>query len=272
MLFRAGLNCRISRIRRIRRIGFHRTIGNGFAPIQVLVAALYLSTALQTDAVPSGSAAALSLERAAGYFEAGYRYQTGDGTGRNLRRALTFYAQALSVYPEGYPRPFAVLYNTALIHAELKQNQKAQVYFIRAVRAARELGEQRRSPSGQELARHSEALARNGLGSCYQRDGKLVEAEQQYRIGIQFCPELVETHFNLLNLLSQQQRWDDMEEALEAARAMAPSSNYEIFTGRRGGRTMQRSMGRKEGLVGLGLVSLGLLGYVLLTRLQRRRS
>jgi tetratricopeptide (TPR) repeat protein len=211
------------------------------------------------------------LDQAAQLFETGYQYQTGEGRERDLKRALAYYGKALQVYPDVYPEPFAALYNSALIYSELEQYRNAQRTFIRAVRAAQELSAERPGEDAQRLATRSEAMARSGLGTCYQRDGKLREAEQQYRIAIQKYPQLVEAHFNLLNVLGEQKRWDEMEMALARAAAAAPSSRYEIFRGRRAGQEGQSGLGAYGGVLGIGVIGAALAAYFVLLRVRRPR-
>ena len=222
-------------------------------------------------AVP-GKGGDAALDRVADLFAKGYQLQTGGERKQDLKQALLYYRKALKGYPAGYPEPFAVLYNSGLIYAQLKQNRNAQRYFIRAARAAQKLPEVRPGGDIARTAARLQALARNGLGTCYQRDGRMKAAEKQYRAAIQLDPELVEAHFNLLNLLSEQQRWDEMDQALAVAREAAPSSRYEFFEGRRAGKEGFKGHRLFSGMLGVGVTAAVLSVYFVVVRARRRRS
>lgn len=189
-------------------------------------------------------------------FAEGYAYHTGENGTKDLKRALLFYHKVLKVDPDLFP----ALYNAALIYTDLKENAHAQRMFIKAARAARKAG---------DMATQYEALARNGLGTCYQRDGKMTEAEKQFGIAIRMNPALVEAHYNLINILVKEERDADAEKAIQVAEKRAPSSRYEILKGRQ--KAQESGEGNKAigGTVGIVVIVGALLIYALYLRMRR---
>jgi len=210
------------------------------------------------------------LDRAAQFFEQGLRFQTGEQEPPDLKRALDFYNKALQAYPQGYPDPIPILYNAGLIYYQLENYQRAQGLFIKAARAAKELAKIRDGEEGRRVTAEYEGLARNGYGSCLQKDGKLPEAEKQFRSAVLVYPQLVEAHFNLINLLTQEERWAEVEKAIAEAEELAPSSRYGIFKGREGGRKGGEGIKGFGGLTGIFIVLGALFGYYLFVRLRQR--
>jgi tetratricopeptide (TPR) repeat protein len=192
------------------------------------------------------------------YFAQGYQYQTGEGAEKDQKKALAYYAQALKLNPELYP----ALYNSALIYHKQGEYAKAQNLFVKAARAARNLGEN---------AALYEAMARNGLGTCYQKLDKLDPAEKQFDIARRMEPSLVEAHYNYINLLVQNERWDEAREALRLAEQVAPSETYEILKGRLKAREKRQGLGSVGGVMGLMVVILLLLLYSLFLRRRARQ-
>ncbi|MEW6753740.1 MAG: tetratricopeptide repeat protein [Candidatus Latescibacterota bacterium] len=190
-------------------------------------------------------------------FDQAYQYHTGDKAPRDPARALQAYQRVLERNPDLFP----ALHNAAVAAYELGEYKQAQTYFIRATRAGRQ--------DPQQGLRY-EAMARNGLGSCYQKAGQLREAEEQFRFAARMYPGLVEAHYNLVNLLVKEKRWKEADAALEVARRVAPSAQYEIFAGRQAGRRGSQDLFSLGGVGGLVLLLTGLMGYSLLLRLRRR--
>ena len=210
-----------------------------------------------------------AFKQAVQLFEEGYRYQTGADGPPDLNRALILYHRALQEYPSGYPPLVPALYNTGHVHYVLKNYQQAKGYFIKAARGAQEI----RDSDGREAVKAAdeyEALARNGLGSCLQKEDKLMEAEQQFRSAILLNPQLSQAHYNLLNLLFKQKRWEEAEKALREARELAPSPEYEVFEGRQKGQQGREGTGAFGGFIGILIVLAALLGYYFYTSLKRR--
>lgn len=210
------------------------------------------------------------LAQTAQLFEEGLRHQTGENEPPDLKRALGYYSQALKIYPQGYPDPVPILYNAGLIHFQLENFQQAQALFIKAARAAQELRKIRQSEEARRVAAEYEGLARNGYGSCLYKDGKLSEAEQQFRSATLLYPQLVEAHFNLINLLIRDERWAEAEKAIAVAENLAPSSSYGIFKGRQGGKKGREGIKGYGGLTGILVVLGALFGYYLFLRFRRR--
>lgn len=210
------------------------------------------------------------LQRAAQLFEEGLRHQTGDTEPPDLKRALDYYSKALQVYPQHYPDPVPILYNAGLIYFQFENFQRAQGLFLKAARAARELSNKRRGDEAKQVAAEYEGLARNGYGSCLQKDGKLSEAEQQFRSAALLYPQLVEAHFNLINLLVKEERWPEAEKAIAVAEELAPSSHYGIFKGRQKGKEGREGIKGFGGLTGILIVLGALCGYYFFMRLRKR--
>ncbi len=210
------------------------------------------------------------LERAAQLFEDGLRHQTGEKEPPDLKRALVYYSKALQVYPKGYPAPVPILYNAGLIHFHLENFQQAQALFIKSARAAQELKKIRPGEKNRQVAAEYEGLARNGIGSCLQKDGKLSDAERQFHSAVLIYPQLVAAHFNLINLLVQNERWAEAEKAIAEAEQLAPSSRYGIFKGRQGGRKGQEGIKGYGGITGILIVLGALVGYYFFLRLKKR--
>jgi len=186
----------------------------------------------------------LGQDTAAELFEMGYEYQTGEGQVRDEKRALAYYGEALKLQPELY----AALYNAALIHHGRGEYTRAQNYFVKAARSAPKTGGQ---------ASLYEAMARNGLGSCYQMQGKYENAEKQFDVARRMSSGFVEAHYNYINILVRNERFDDARAALAVAEKMAQSDRYEKFKGRLTAKE------KKDDLSGFGSVG-GLLAFIFL--------
>ena len=191
------------------------------------------------------------------YFEKGYRYHTGEEGAPDLKRALSYYNKALRLDPQ----LFAALYNAGLAYYARKDYRRARILFTKAAVAARREGER---------AKEYESMARNGLGSALQKQKKYKAAEQQFRAAIHLYPALVEAHYNLINLLIEQERWEEAKRAMQAAEKAAPSSRYEIFTGRLRGREGREGSKAVGGGVGIAAVVGMILLYSLYLRARRR--
>ncbi len=187
-------------------------------------------------------------------FAAGYSYQTGEGGQRDEKRALAYYVQALKLNPELY----AALYNGALLYYQRGAYTRAQNYFVKAARAAKNLGE--------EPSRY-EAMARNGLGTCYQKQGKYKAAEKQFDLARRMQKDLVEAHYNYINLLVRDERPDKALAALEMAERLAPSDRYARLEGKLKAKEKKQDMS-SDGITGIALFIILMLAYGLY--LQRK--
>lgn len=192
-------------------------------------------------------------EGAEDLFAAGYAYQTGDGQPLDEKRALAYYVQALSLKPDLY----AALYNAALIHHKRGEYTRAQNYFVKAARIAPNMGDQ---------ADLYEAMARNGLGTCYQMQGKYDNAEKQFDVARRMSPDFVEAHYNYINILVRDERYADAKAALVMAEKMAPSDRYEKFKGRLTAKEKKDDLGGLGGVGGLVAFILLILAYGLYLR------
>ena len=148
--------------------------------------------------------------------EQGYAHQVGAGVDRDIKRALAFYTEAIRIDPTLY----APLHNTALIYHEQENYSQAQNYFIKAARSASEMGSD---------AKLYEAIARNGLGTCLQKLEKYRAAEKQFDIARRMRSDLVEAHYNYINILVREERTKEAIAALKMAEKMAPSDRYGRF-------------------------------------------
>ena len=184
-------------------------------------------------------------------FAKGYSYQTGEAGEKDLGKALQYYQEALGLEPDLFP----ALYNTGFIYYYSHKNyQQAMKYFIQAIRISRG-----------EFPEY-EAIASSGLGSCYQKEGNLEEAEKWFRAAIRKDSTLVEAHTNLVNLLLKEDRREEAKEALAVADRQAPSSHYELFKGR-----LQGKEGWDEwSPMWLKVAAAGLLGGAILYALLKK--
>ena len=74
-----------------------------------------------------------------------------------------------------------------------------------------------------------EAIARNGLGTCLQKLEKYRAAEKQFDIARRMRSDLVEAHYNYINILVLEERTKEAIAALKMAEKMAPSDRYGRF-------------------------------------------
>ena len=188
-------------------------------------------------------------------FERGFQYQRGDGVAIDIDMAQRYYKRALDKDPDLFP----ALYNTALIHYDRERYPDARVHFVKAARSAQSSG---RKPD--------EALARNGLGTCYQKTGKAEKAEKEFAAAIQLAPTLVEAHFNLVNLLLAEERLEEAERAKQRAEQWAPSDRYELFEGRIRGRESRATWEPVEVKIAVVIMIGGLFLYWIYMRIKRQ--
>lgn len=205
----------------------------------------------------SGSSAS-AQSTAEELFEMGFRYQTGEGVERDEKRALSYYIDALRLKPE----LFAPLYNSALIYHDRGEYARAQNAFIKAARAA--------AAFGQDAPRY-ESMARNGLGTCYQMQGKYESAEKQFDIARRIRSDFVEAHYNYINILVRDERFAEANTALKLAEQIAPSDRYQRFRGQLSAKEKKESMEGIGGVGGVICIILLILAYsVYLRRLKGR--
>lgn len=243
---------------------FPSAVAGGFAPdarpprgtwqrFLLVLAALIL--AVET---PGAGAAPPSRSQPRDLFDLGYAHQTGEGAIRDLEQALVLYQQALKLDPELVP----ALFNSGLIYFEQKEYARAEAFFIKTAHAARKV---------RVGAADYEALARNGLGSCYQKKGAKAEAETQFRVALRLNPQLVEAYYNLANLMVEQKRLSEAEQVLAIAERQAPSAQYQVLRGRIGGKKGREGPAATGGKIGIAVLVGALLIYALFIRLRRRR-
>jgi tetratricopeptide (TPR) repeat protein len=161
----------------------------------------------------------LHAQSAESYFEKGRIYHTGEEGVQDIEKALSYYKAALKRNGVLYP----ALYNSGLIYHQRQEYALAQTLFIKAAKAA--------ADSPQDAKRYG-AMARNGLGSTYQKLGKKSQAEKQFGIAKRLFPSFVEAHYNHINLLLLQDRAKEARKALLVAEKLAPSERYGKFKGR----------------------------------------
>ena len=200
--------------------------------------------------VRGGSVYAGSVED----FENGFRYQTAEGVDRDLEMAQRYYKRALEVDPDLFP----ALFNMAHIYYEKENVRQARVYFVKAAKSARK-----------QSSKKNEALARNGLGICYHKEGKNAKAETEFRSAIRFDSSLVEAHYNLVNLLLEEKRVEEAEKGLERANSLAPSESYGIFRGRLEGKRSREAWEPVEIKIAAVGVVAGLFLYWIYIRVKR---
>ncbi len=209
-------------------------------------------------ALIAGAIEATAQNSAAEFFDIGYSYQTGEGVERDEKRALTYYAEALRENPD----LFAPLYNTGLIYHDQGEYTRAQNYFITAAKASSSLGDD---------AAQYEAMARNGLGTCYQQQGNYENAEKQFDIARRMQSDFVEAHYNYINILVRDERLEEATAALKMAESMAPSDRYEKFKGLLLAKQKKEHMGSMGGAGGLLVFILLVLAYGMYLRRAKRR-
>ena len=151
-------------------------------------------------------------------FEQGRKYHVGEEVEQDLAKAQAFYKKALKLDERFY----AALYNSALVYDAQEDYARAHALFIKAAKSAKNLEQD----SGLYAA-----MARNGLGSSYQKLGKEQQAEKQFAIAKRLAPSFFEAHYNHIYLLIHQERFSEAEKALQVAEKLAPSDRYAKFKG-----------------------------------------
>jgi tetratricopeptide (TPR) repeat protein len=217
----------------------------------------WLWAAVVLGAVAAGG----QTDRAEVYFNQGYSYQVGRGVSRDLAKARQQYEEALRYNPDSVP----VLYNLGVIYYGQRQYKDAMSFFAKTVKVARTVG---------DPFAYYEAVGSIGVGSCYQKDGKLREAEQWFRSAVRLQPSLPEAHFNLINLLIRARRFPEAEQAVRVAEKQAPSPNYRLLYGRLKGASGPEEKGVASAVkyVAIGvLAATGLFVLVAMATRGRRR-
>ena len=192
-------------------------------------------------------------------FEQGRQYHVGEGVEQDLTKAQAYYKRALKRDGELY----AALYNSALAYHAQEEYARAHTQFIKAAKAAKNLE--------QDSARYA-AMARNGLGSSYQKLGKEQQAAKQFAIAKRMAPSFVEAHYNHINLLIQQERFSEAEKALQVAEKLAPSDRYEKLRGRLKVEQKHRDSSGYGGVAGMVAFVVLLLLYSLYLRRKAQRN
>ena len=186
-------------------------------------------------------------------------YQTGAGVEQDLEMALEYYEDALKFDPDLFP----ALFNSAQIYYGKEKFKKASKRFRQAAARARESGAK---------AAPLEARALSGLGSCYQKTDKPKTAEKWFRAAIRKDPQLVEAHYNLVNLLVGAEREEEAQKALAIAHRLAPDTKYGIFEGRLKAKEGQEVTKAVSGKVAVVAVIALLIMYSFYLRMARRRA
>ena len=114
-------------------------------------------------------------------------------------------------------------------------------------------------------------MARNGLGVCYQMQGKYENAEKQFDVARRTSSDFVEAHYNYINILVRNKRFDDAKAALDLAGKMAPSDRYEEFKGRLKAKEKKDELGGLGGVGGMVAFILLILAYGLYLRRAKSR-
>jgi len=192
-------------------------------------------------------------------FEQGRQYHVGEGVEQDLTKAQAYYKRALKRDGELY----AALYNSALAYHAQEDFARAHTLFIKAAKAAKNLE--------QDSARYA-AMARNGLGSSYQKLGKEQQAAKQFAIAKRMAPSFVEAHYNHINLLIQQERFSEAEKALQVAEKRAPSDRYEKLRGRLKVEQKRIDSSGYGGVAGMVAFVVLLLLYSLYLRRKAQRN
>jgi tetratricopeptide (TPR) repeat protein len=210
-------------------------------------ATLYMIVILMAGALE------LNAQSAESYFEKGRIYHTGEEGVQDIEKALSYYKAALKRNGVLYP----ALYNSGLIYHQQQEYARAQTLFIKAAKAA--------ADSPQDAKRYG-AMARNGLGSTYQKLGKKLQAEKQFGIAKRLFPSFVEAHYNHINLLLLQDRAKEARKALLVAEKLAPSERYEKIKGWLKVEEKQVDSGLTNSVLGIVAIIVLLLLYSLFLR------
>jgi tetratricopeptide (TPR) repeat protein len=210
-------------------------------------ATLYMIVILMAGALE------LNAQSAESYFEKGRIYHTGEEGVQDIEKALSYYKAALKRNGVLYP----ALYNSGLIYHQQQEYARAQTLFIKAAKAA--------ADSPQDAKRYG-AMARNGLGSTYQKLGKKLQAEKQFGIAKRLFPSFVEAHYNHINLLLLQDRAKEARKALLVAEKLAPSERYEKIKGWLKVEEKQVDSGLTNSVLGIVAFIVLLLLYSLFLR------
>lgn len=210
-------------------------------------ATLYMIVILMAGALE------LNAQSAESYFEKGRIYHTGEEGVQDIEKALSYYKAALKLNGVLYP----ALYNSGLIYHQQQEYARAQTLFIKAAKAA--------ADSPQDAKRYG-AMARNGLGSTYQKLGKKLQAEKQFGIAKRLFPSFVEAHYNHINLLLLQDRAKEARKALLVAEKLAPSERYEKIKGWLKVEEKQVDSGLTNSVLGIVAFIVLLLLYSLFLR------
>ena len=133
---------------------------------------------------------------------------------------------------------------------------RSQASFLKAARASQKFGAE---------ADRFGAMARNGLGSAYQKLGKETLAQKQFGIAKRLYPSFVEAHYNHINILILRQKFAEARKALNVAVQLAPSDRYEKFKGRLKEESREGG-GRVGGVTGIIAFVVLLLLYSLYLR------
>ena len=188
-------------------------------------------------------------------FNLGFQYQSGDGVAVDLDMAQRYYKRALDKEPGLFP----ALYNTALIYYEKERYKDSRLFFVKAAKSAQTSG-----------SKKDESLARNGLGTCYQKIGKRAKAEAEFAAAIQLETSFVEAHYNLINILVSEERLEEAAAAKDRAQHFAPSDRYEIFEGRMRGRASRAAWGGPEIKIAALIMIVGLFMYWMYVRIKSK--
>ena len=188
-------------------------------------------------------------------FNLGFQYQSGDGVAVDLDMAQRYYKRAL----DKEPRLFPALYNTALIYYAKERFKDSRLFFVKAAKSAQNSG-----------SKKDEALARNGLGTCYQKTEKKAKAEAEFTAAIQLETTFVEAHYNLINVLVSEERMDEAKAAKDRAEHFAPSDRYGKFEGRMRGWESRAAWGSMEVKVAILIMIAGLFLYWLYVRVKSK--
>ena len=118
-------------------------------------------------------------EEAQKAFDMGYRYQAGKGVQMDLKRALSYYRQAVKLAPN-YSEAY---HNLAQVCYDMRRFDLAERFFARYLEF-----------------KPNDAQAVHDLGVAFHRQSKLKNAEAQYKQAIGLDPEMAQAHHNLGNI------------------------------------------------------------------------
>ncbi len=162
------------------------------------------------ELIDAGLEAQDPSEEAQKAFDMGYRYQAGKGVQRDLKRALSYYRQAVKLAPS-YSEAY---HNLAQVCYDMRRFDLAERFFARYLEF-----------------KPNDAQAVHDLGVAFHRQSKLKKAEAQYKRALVLDPEMAQAYYNLGNIYYKRKQEDLALQAYDTAIDLEPEN--EAFLSKR---------------------------------------